>query len=92
MSWQRFIRGGTGFKGPVTSYYAQGQWNAVCDLTSQVAKSGDMVRQWNGLYVRKEAADEPIYAPHPQDAIPGVVDDFKPDWARPNDSNTFLNE
>jgi hypothetical protein len=81
MRWDTWVRGNTsgGFLGPVTSHYVPGEWNAVCDLTNQVAKSGDMVRQWNGLYVRREVAEEQ----HPQENLPPAKDDSRIPWARP---------
>lgn len=61
------------------TYYAKGQWNALCDRCGSQYKSGQLKKEWNGLMVCKEC-----YEPrHPQDFVKGVKDDQSVEWTRP---------
>lgn len=66
-------------------FYADGQYNFICDQCGFKRKSKDMRRQWDGLQVCKNCW-EPR---HPQDFVKGVKDDPSVPVARPDQDPTF---
>ena len=66
--------------------YVHGQWNALCDRCGFKFKSGDLKKEWQGLYVCKDCWE----IRQPLDFLEGVPDDPSVPWTRP-DSNADTN-
>jgi len=60
-------------------YLDLGQWNAVCSMCGRKRKSGEMVRNWQGLYRCPEHNE----VRHPQEYVRAVPDDQTPPWTQP---------
>jgi len=67
-------------------YYAPGQWNVACSLCGRKRKSGEVVRNWQGLY-RCPEHNEPR---QPQDFARGIKDVMTVPFAQP-ESDQFVN-
>jgi hypothetical protein len=68
------------------NYFKPGEHNVVCDRTGFKIKSGDSVKEWNGLRVRKQSA-EPR---HPQDKLKAVSDNQTVRDARPRAEHRYV--
>lgn len=66
-------------------YYADGQWNVICDQCGFKCKSKDIKKQWDGLEVCKRCW-EPR---QPQDFVRGVMDRQQVPFTRPDVDPTF---
>lgn len=66
-------------------YYADGQYNQICDQCGFKYKSKDMRKQWDGLQVCRTCW-EPR---HPQDFVKGVQDNQSVPVSRPDQNPTF---
>lgn len=67
-----------------SDYYADGQYNVICDLCSKKIKSNDARKTWDNFYVcahHKEVRN-------PQDFIRGVMDNQSVPFSRPGAPNT----
>jgi hypothetical protein len=51
-------------------YYAQGNWNAICDKCGKKYKASKLKTEWNGLLVCRTCFE----FRHPQDFVRGVKD------------------
>jgi len=71
-----------------STYYADGQWNFVCDLCSATRKSSDGVKTWNGLYVCSHHKEKR----NPQDFLRGVKDNQTTPWSRSEPELQFVGE
>ena len=67
------------------SYYAPGEWNAVCDRCGFEYKSSELKRTWDGLMVCSKDW-EPR---HPQDFVRGVKDPQSVPWTRDEGPDVF---
>ena len=67
------------------SYYAKGEWNAICDVCGKKVKSHHLKKRWDGLLVCREDW-EPR---HPQEFVRAKADKQVPSWTRPEPSDTF---
>ena len=62
----------------MNTYYAKGQYNAICDICGCEFKSSQLKEQWDGLMVCRDD-----WSPrHPQDFVRGVQDDQSVPWTR----------
>lgn len=68
------------------NYYKPGEHNVVCDRTGFKIKSGDSVKEWNGLRVRSQSFE----ARHPQDKQKAVSDNQTVRDARPRATHVFV--
>jgi len=71
----------------ISSYYADGQWNFICDICGAAPKSSDGRKTWNGFYVCSHHKEKR----NPQDFLRGVKDDQTVPWSRPEGEDQFLN-
>lgn len=67
-------------------YYAQGQYNMICDRTGQKMKSSEARREWNGFIVHHSVFLER----HPQDYVKPVPQEPAPKNLRPRAERTYL--
>ncbi len=67
-------------------YYADGQYNFICDQCGKKRKSKDMRKQWDGLQVCPTCFDPR----NPQDFVRGVQDNQSVPISRPDVSPTFV--
>jgi len=70
----------------MNNYYAQGQWNFICDICGQKKKSGDVRLRWDGLRVCRQDW-EPR---HPQDLLRAKPEKAPPPWVRPEAPDVYL--
>jgi hypothetical protein len=61
------------------SFYAPGDWNAVCSMCGFKRKASELVKNWQGYYRCREH-DEPR---QPQDFVRGEQDIQTVPWAQP---------
>lgn len=66
-------------------YYADGQYNFICDQCGKKYKSSQMMKQWDGLITCKRCYDPR----NPQDFVRGVQDNQSVPIARPDSDPTF---
>lgn len=69
-------------------YYADGQWNCICDQCGKKFKSGQMRKQWDGLIVCRKCHDPR----HPQDYVRGTKDVQTVPFTRPEAEYSFTDE
>lgn len=62
------------------TYYADGDWNALCWECGRKRKGSELKRNWKGYYVCPEHW-EPR---HPQDFVRGVPDNQSPPYTQPD--------
>jgi hypothetical protein len=78
------------FLGP-RDYFAEGQWNAICQQCGLKRKSGEIVLRWDGLMVCKTTVNPGCWEPRqPQDFVRGVKDEQAPPWTRPDSEPEFV--
>lgn len=73
-------------KGP-NDYYAEGDWNAICDNCGRKRKASEMVKTWDGLY---SCPHHVGITRHPQDFVRGIPDDQAAPWTRSQGADTFI--
>jgi hypothetical protein len=66
--------------------YRPGDHLVVCDRTGFVVYASDTVKEWTGLRVRRESAEQR----HPQDHVKGRIDRQGVPDARPRPADYFL--
>jgi hypothetical protein len=66
--------------------YRPGDHLVVCDRTGFVVYASDTVKEWTGLRVRRESAEQR----HPQDHVKGRIDRQGVPDARPRPADVFL--
>jgi hypothetical protein len=66
--------------------YRPGAHLVVCDRTGFVVYAEDTVKEWTGLRVRRESAEQR----HPQDHVKGRIDRQGVPDARPRPADYFL--
>lgn len=71
---------------PDTTYYADGQWNVYCDLCGKKAKSGEVVKTWDGFYVCGKHKEER----NPQDLLRGPRPTPPLPFTRPQPALVFV--
>lgn len=64
-------------------YLALGQWNVQCSMCGRKRKSGDVVKNWQGMW-RCPEHNEPR---HPQDFVRGAPDTAVPAFVQVNTYN-----
>lgn len=69
-------------------YYADGQYNFICDQCGKKHKSKDMRFQWDGLVTCPRCYDPR----HPQDFVRGTKDVQSVPVSRPDTDPTFTAE
>ena len=77
MKWKRFVSDdGDDFEA--------GDWNAICDNSGFKVKASQLVRQWNGMMVRRDLEEKR----NPQDFLRGKKESSIP-WGRPEPTDNF---
>lgn len=67
-------------------FYKPGSFYRICDRTGIAVRAGRTQREWQGLIVRKE-----VFEPRqPQDFVRGVNDIQTVPFARPRQTDTFI--
>lgn len=66
--------------------YIPGDPWLICDRTGRKTRRSNMVKEWNGLMVREDSAEER----HPQDFVRGVKDQQAFPNSRPEQEDIFL--
>lgn len=69
------------------SRYIPGQHNVECQYTGFKIKSGDMARDYNGVYGRKQSIDR---FRHPQEFAPSTVESKVPEVSYPKSYDNFV--
>lgn len=69
-----------------SNYYADGQWNFICDICGRQNKSSDGVKTWDGFYVCRVHKE----VRNPQDFVRGVREDLRVPWTRPVAPDQFV--
>ncbi len=67
-------------------YYADGQWNYICDLCGVKEKSNKAEKTWDNFYVCRKHKE----VRNPQDFVRGVKDNQSVPWTRTNPADTFI--
>ena len=70
----------------MTTYYAPGEWNFICDLCGDIEKSSNGRKTWDNFYVcarHKETRN-------PQDFVRGVRDNQTVPWTRSRAVDAFV--
>ena len=67
-------------------FYADGQWNFICDLCGRKNKSSNAVQTWDNFWVCKYHKE----IRNPQDFVRGVTDIPAPPWLRPEPPDAFV--
>jgi hypothetical protein len=62
------------------TFYAKGDWNAICDICGRQFKASQMKQRWDG-FMTCIGDWEPR---QPQDFVRGVADTIKVPWSRPD--------
>ena len=73
----------------MTTYYKQGDWNAICALCGTKYKASQLrwnsqIQDWVCIYDWEQI--------HPQQRIRGVQDDQSVAWVRPDPEPVYTNE
>lgn len=68
------------------TYFASGQYNAICDRCGFKFKSSELRKDWQGLMV----CDKDFEQRHPQDLIKIRAEKIIPDWVRPRPEDIFI--
>jgi len=71
----------------VRNFYREGDYLVVCDVSGQKALRSQCVKQWNGLIVIKEYAEDR----HPLDFQKAPPAETAPSETRPDSDPVFLN-
>lgn len=69
------------------SYFAFGQWNAICDGCGGEFKSDQLRKDWRG-FMMCDRCWEPR---HPQDFVRGLKPESRPTWIRPEPEPIYVN-
>jgi hypothetical protein len=67
-------------------FYADGEWNFICDLCGRKAKSSTAEKTWDNHYVCRSHKE----VRNPQDFVRGVKDDQSLPWSRPIPADTYV--
>ena len=68
------------------TYFASGQYNAICDRCGFKFKSSELRKDWQGLMV----CDKDFEQRHPQDFIRVRSEKLLPEWVRPRTPDSFI--
>lgn len=68
------------------TYFASGQYNAICDRCGFKFKSSELRKDWQGLMV----CDKDFEQRHPQDFIRVRSEKLLPEWVRPRTPDSFV--
>lgn len=71
--------------------FVSGQHNAVCQRCGFEYKSGQMTREWTGLWVCRGGTTNDCWeVRHPQESVRGRVDKQAPRWTSPEPPDVFV--
>jgi len=68
------------------NYLVLGQWNAICDICGFKYKSGQLKKNWRGLWV----CEKDWEARNPQDFIKVREERIAPPWTRPRPPTEYV--
>ena len=75
------------------TWWASGEWNALCDICGVKRKSSQLIQRWDGLMVCKTTVNPGCWETrHPQEYIRPMPDQQKLPWTRPESNDVFVSD
>lgn len=71
-------------------YFAEGEWNFICDVCNRKTKSGNARHRWDGAITCGRASC--FEYRHPQDFVRGKDDPQAVPWSRPGGDDQFVED
>lgn len=68
------------------NYFADGQWDFICDLCGKKNKSGNAMKTWDNYYVCRHHKE----VRNPQDFVRGVREEMRLPWSRPESPPNYI--